>query len=167
MVLQTKSLSLAEFKQYAVPPFYIVQLTTSGSMVLDYRSQSFFINDVFNSIAGISYPFTSTFNYTGSSVIVSAANTNTTLLGKQAGLRNYITSISVVSVGTGSILGGGIVATVWNSGSVLWQAALTGSQLFASQSFPSPLPSIWMNSIISGSIGATANVVFNISGFVA
>src|SRR5438309_413066 len=159
MVFQTKSLTLSEFKQYAVPPFYIVQLTSSGSMVLDYRSQSFFINDTFNSIA------VSPSNYTGSSVIVTAANSNTTLLGKQAGLKNYITSIGVGFLGSGSTSYNTV--TVWNSGSVLWQASLTGSSTFYSQSFPSPIPSIWSNSIISGSIGVAGNVVFNLTGFVS
>ena len=128
-------------------------------MVLDAKSQSFFINDVFNSIA------VSPSIYTGSSVIVTAANSNTTLLGRQVGLKNYITSIGVAFLGSGSTNYNTVV--VWNSGSVLWQASLTGSSTFYSQSFPTPLPSIWSNSIISGSIGATANVVFNISGFVA
>ena len=175
MVLQTKSLSLAEFKQLAIPPFNLIQLTSSGSMVLDSNRESFFITDTFNSITGSiqqpiavtgsAYPFTSTSNYTGSSVIVTAANSNTTLLGKQAGLKNYITSIGVGFLGSGSTSYNTV--TVWNSGSVLWQASLTGSSTFYSQAFPSPIPSIWSNSIISGSIGVAGNVVFNLTGFVS
>src|SRR5205809_5182788 len=153
MLNQTKTVSLQVFKQQAIPPFNLIQLSSSGSLLIDAKSQSYFINDVFHSVLPTSgsasiLPFTSQGNYTGSSVIVTAANSNTTLFGAQTGLKNYITSIGVAFLGSGSTSYNTV--TVWNSGSVLWQAAFTGSSTFYSQDFPSPIPSIWTNSIISG-----------------
>src|SRR5436309_2121553 len=101
---QTKTVSLQVFKQQAIPRFNLIQLSSSGSLLIDSKSQSYFINDVFHSISGSAsiLPFTSQGNYTGSSVIVTAANSNTALLGAQTGLKNYITSIGVAFLGSGS-----------------------------------------------------------------